>query len=62
MVRGGGALGLPLLNQHSLSIGVAVHHIFSPRTVPIDPLMSMGPTTRPFGTWVEVALGYQIWF
>lgn len=62
MLRGGLALGVPLFNQHGLSVGAAVHHIFSPRTVPIDPLMSMGDTTRPFGTWLEVALGYQIWF
>lgn len=69
MLRGGMNLGVPVLNHHGLNIGAGVHHIFSPREVAVDPTLdpSVDPmaeiaTVRPFGTWLEVALGYQIWF
>jgi hypothetical protein len=62
MLRGGLNLGVPLLNHHGLNIGAAVHHVFSPREVKIDPTNAESETVRPFGTWLEVSLGYQIWF
>jgi hypothetical protein len=62
MLRGGLNLGVPLLNHHGLNIGAAVHHVFSPREVAIDPTIADSATVRPFGTWLEVSLGYQIWF
>jgi hypothetical protein len=62
MLRGGLSLGIPVLNHHGLNIGAGVHHVFSPRRVAIDPTTTGGPTVRPFGTMLEVALGYQIWF
>jgi hypothetical protein len=62
MLRGGLSLGVPLLNHHGLSVGTAVHHVFSSREVAIDPTNADSATVRPFGTWLEVSLGYQIWF
>jgi hypothetical protein len=62
MLRGGLTLGVPILNRHGLTFGAGVHHIFSPREVVIDPQAVEPVTTRPFGTWLEVLLGYQIWF
>lgn len=62
MLRGGLNLGVPLLNHHGLNVGAAVHHVFSPREVAIDPTNVDSATVRPFGTWLEVSLGYQIWF
>jgi hypothetical protein len=62
MLRGGLSLGVPVLNRHGLTIGAGVHHIFSPREVLVDPLDIELGTTRPFATWLEVLLGYQIWF
>ncbi|WP_146658277.1 hypothetical protein [Enhygromyxa salina] len=62
MLRGGASIGVPVLNRHGLTIGAGVHHIFSPREVVIDPQAAEPETTRPFGTWLEVLLGYQIWF
>jgi hypothetical protein len=62
MLRGGLSLGVPILNHHGLNVGSAVHHVFSPREVAIDPTVAESPTVRPFGTWLEVSLGYQIWF
>jgi hypothetical protein len=62
MLRGGAGIGIPLLNQHGLHLGAGVHHIFSPREVAIDPSTPDSETTRPFGTWLEVSLGYEIWF
>jgi hypothetical protein len=62
MLRGGASLGVPVLNRHGITIGAGVHHIFSPREVVIDPQAAEPVTTRPFGTWLEILLGYQIWF
>jgi hypothetical protein len=62
MLRGGLNLGVPLLNHHGLNLGAAVHHVFSPREVAIDPTNADSAKVRPFGTWLEVSLGYQIWF
>jgi hypothetical protein len=62
MLRGGLNLGIPVLNHHGINIGAGVHHIFSRRRVAIDPTSMDSPTVRPFGTWLEVSLGYQIWF
>lgn len=62
MLRGGLNLGVPLLNHHGLNLGAAVHHVFSSREVAIDPTNADSDTIRPFGTWLEVSLGYQIWF
>lgn len=62
MLRGGLNLGVPLLNHHGLNVGTAVHHVFSPREVAIDPTNADSAKVRPFGTWLEVSLGYQIWF
>jgi hypothetical protein len=62
MLRGGLNLGVPLLNHHGLNLGAAVHHVFSPREVLLDPTNADSAKVRPFGTWLEVSLGYQIWF
>jgi hypothetical protein len=70
MLRGGLSVGVPLLNRHGLTFGAGVHHIFSPYEVTVDPNATVDPDnpdpdvpmTRPFGTWLEVLLGYQIWF
>ncbi|WP_146155447.1 hypothetical protein [Enhygromyxa salina] len=62
MLRGGFSLGVPVLNRHGVTLGAGVHRIFSSREVAIDPRSPESPTTRPFGTWLEVLLGYQIWF
>jgi hypothetical protein len=62
MLRGGLSVGVPILNHHGLNIGAAVHHVFSRREVALDPSDPESPTTRPFGTWLNVSLGYQIWF
>lgn len=62
MLRGGLSLGVPVLNRHGLTIGAGVHHIFSPREVEIDPLAAEPVMTHPFGSWLEILLGYQIWF
>lgn len=62
MLRGGLSLGIPLLNHHGLNIGAGVHHVFSRRRVDVDPTADDSPRIRPFGTWLEVALAYQIWF
>jgi hypothetical protein len=62
MLRGGLSLGIPLLNHHGINVGAAVHHVFASREVAIDPTNMDSVTVRPFGTWLEVSLGYQIWF
>jgi hypothetical protein len=62
MLRGGLSLGVPILNQHGLNIGAAVHHVFSPREAAIDPTAVEKTMIRPFGTSLQASLGYQIWF
>lgn len=63
LVRGGAALGVPIANNQGLVFGAAVHHVFSKREVPVDPLgVPEGRSAKPFGTWVESFVGYQVWF
>jgi hypothetical protein len=62
LIRGGLSLQVPIYARHGLTLGSAVQHVFSRDEVPIDLADSDGPKTQPFGTWLEIHLGYQMWF
>ncbi|HVI02104.1 MAG TPA: hypothetical protein VM869_25500, partial [Enhygromyxa sp.] len=62
LIRGGLSLGVPIYSRHGLTVGAAVQHVFSRDDVAVDLADPDGPTTQPFGTWLEINLGYQMWF
>lgn len=62
LIRGGLSLGVPIYSRHGLTVGAAVQHVFSRDDVAVDLADPEGPTTQPFGTWLEINLGYQMWF
>lgn len=62
LLRGGLSLGVPILNRHGLTLGGAVLHVFSRDEVPTSLADPDGPQSQPFGTWLEINLGYQMWF
>ena len=62
LIRGGLSLGVPIYSRHGLTLGAAVQHVFSRDQVVVDLADPDGPKTQPFGTWLEITLGYQMWF
>jgi len=62
LLRGGASVGIPILNRHGLTIGAGVQHIFSREEVVEDPERLDSPLVQPFGTLLEINLGYQMWF
>jgi hypothetical protein len=62
LIRGGLSLGVPIYSQHGLTLGAGVQHVFSKDEVAVDLADPEGDTTQPFGTWLEITLGYQMWF
>lgn len=62
ILRGGLSLGVPIYARHGLTFGAAVQNIFSKEKVALDLADPQGPTTQPFATWLEINLGYQMWF
>lgn len=62
LLRGGLSLGLPIYSRHGLTLGAAVQHVFSRDEVAQNLADPDGPKAQPFGTWLEVNLGYQMWF
>jgi len=61
-LRGGLGLGIPIYGGHGLSLSSSFVHVFSPREVAIDPAVAEGDRTRPFGSSIEAAAAYMIWF
>ena len=62
-MRGGLSLGIPIAQNHGLTIGLGVSQIFSDRELLRDPDdLPDGETTLPFDLWVDGLVGYQIWF
>lgn len=62
LLRGGLSLGVPIYSRHGLTLGAAVQHVFSRDEVVEDLADPDGPKAQPFGTWLEINLGYQMWF
>jgi hypothetical protein len=62
LIRGGLSLSVPIYSRHGLTLGSAVQHVFSRDEVAVDLADPDGPKTQPFGTWLEINLGYQMWF
>ncbi|MFO7567551.1 MAG: hypothetical protein R6X02_33210 [Enhygromyxa sp.] len=62
LIRGGLSLGVPIYARHGLTLGGAVQHVFSRDEVAINLSDPDGPTAQPFATWLEINLGYQMWF
>jgi hypothetical protein len=62
LIRGGLSLGVPIYSRHGLTLGAAVQHVFSRDEVAVDLADPDGPKAQPFGTWLEIHLGYQMWF
>jgi hypothetical protein len=62
LLRGGLSVGIPIYARHGLTVGGAVQHVFSRDEVPVDLANPDGPKAQPFGTWLEINLGYQMWF
>jgi hypothetical protein len=62
LLRGGLSLGVPVYSRHGLTLGAAVQHVFSRDQVAEDLADPDGPKAQPFGTWLEINLGYQMWF
>ncbi len=62
LIRGGLSLGLPIYSRHGLTVGGAVQHVFSRDEVAMNLEDPSGPVAQPFGTWLEINLGYQMWF
>jgi hypothetical protein len=62
LIRGGLSLGVPIYSRHGLTLGGAVQHVFSRDEVAVDLADPDGPKAQPFGTWLEINLGYQMWF
>lgn len=62
LIRGGLSLGVPIYARHGLTFGGAVQHVFSRDEVPLSLANPDGPKAQPFGTWLEITLGYQMWF
>lgn len=62
LIRGGLSLGVPVYSRHGLTLGAAVQHIFSRDEVAIDLANPDSEKAQPFATWLEINLGYQMWF
>jgi hypothetical protein len=62
LIRGGLSLGVPIYSRHGLTLGGAVQHVFSRDEVAVDLADPDGEKVQPFGTWLEINLGYQMWF
>lgn len=62
LIRGGLSLEFPIYSRHGLTLGGAVLHTFSRDEVAVDLADPDGPTAQPFATWLEINLGYQMWF
>jgi hypothetical protein len=62
LIRGGLSLGVPIYSRHGLTLGGAVQHVFSHDEVAVDLADPDGPKAQPFATWLEINLGYQMWF
>jgi hypothetical protein len=62
LIRGGLSLQVPIYARHGLTLGSAVQHVFSHDEVAEDLADPDSPKVQPFGTWLEIHLGYQMWF
>ena len=56
------ALQVPIYARHGLTLGSAMQHVFSRKEVAVDLADPDGAKAQPFGTWLEIHLGYQMWF
>ncbi|MEZ4447941.1 MAG: hypothetical protein R3B09_00590 [Nannocystaceae bacterium] len=64
MIRGDAAIGVPIRNNQGIRIGADVVKPFSSKTVAIDPhdTAEVPARTRPFDLFLDVTVGYQMWF
>jgi len=62
LIRGGLSLEVPIYARHGLTLGGAVQHVFSRDEVAVNLADPEGPKAQPFATWLEINLGYQMWF
>ncbi|NJK31903.1 MAG: hypothetical protein HC927_05525 [Deltaproteobacteria bacterium] len=63
LIRGGLAVGIPIMNRHGLTIGSEVVQVFSNREIAANPLSDPdGAQVVPFSTWMSVYGAYTIWF
>ena len=64
MVRGDVSLGIPIRNNHGLSLGVDLQKVFSTRKIVLD--SQAPPETKPdsvvFDMFLTMNVAYQAWF